>query len=382
MPTGTPTPAQLWNGDVSFFSIDTDLIQSAKYDFDKGALNLLPKQLPRTMQLQLTDIVAKEIVNHLLDPVLEDARKFSRAASELTRRAQIDMSSIEQTFNNIGVEETARALFRQRVEAYAHRCHGGILPVQGDELAAEVFDHYFSRKPPFGERKDKKAEFPDAMSLILLERFARAKGTLGIVASNDEGWTLFAADSPSLYCVRSIDELAKLFADTGEHGERISACILAAVEDDNSALRDTVAGALAGHFDNAEWTIDDIYSSGSTRVEAEAIGANLSEYSIASEQIEVWSLEEEPSTWVVEIEVTATAEVEIQVTHYVWDSIDREEFRLRTDTVTVEHEIEAKVFLTCADVHDDTPPEEWDIEVEIAKGRYAVSVGEVDPFFD
>jgi len=382
MPIGTPTPAQLWNGEVSFFSLDTDLIQSAGYDFDKGALNQLPKQLPTAMQLQLTEIVTSEIVDHLLEPVLEDARHFTKAATELTRRAQVKMSAIQELFVGLQVEESARKLFRERVEAYALRCRGAILPIEGDGLAAEMFDRYFAKKPPFGARKDKKSEFPDAMSLILLERFAHEQKTLGIVASGDEGWNAFASSSPYLYCVRSIDDLAKLFADAGEHGERISACVLAAAKDHHSPLRALVSDALAKHVEDAEWTVDDIYSSGSTRVEANASDASLFEFSIANDQIEVWSLEDEPSTWVVEIEVVATAAVDVEVTHYVWDSIDHEEMRLKSDILSLDREFEVKVYLTCANVRDDAPPDEWEVDVEIAAGHYGIEVGEVDPFFD
>jgi hypothetical protein len=382
MPTGTPTPAQLWNGEVSFFSLDTDLIQSAGYDFDKGALNQLPKQLPRAMRLQLTEIVTSEIIDHLLEPVLEDARNFTKLAGELTRRAQVKMSAIQVMFAELYVEDGARALFRERVEAFTLRCRGGILPVSGTELAAEIFNLYFAKKPPFAARKDKKSEFPDAMSLVLLERFARDQKTLGIIASGDDGWNMFAGSSPYLYCVRSVDDLAKLFVDAGEHGERITARVLAAAKDHNSLLRASVSDALSRHVENADWTIGEIYSSGSTRVEAEAHGANLFEFSITTDEIKIWNLEEEPSTWVVEIEVLGTAEVEVQITHYVWDSIDREEFKLNSDTISLDRIFEAQVYLTCVLERDDTPPEEWGVEVEIAAGHYEIELGEVDPFPD
>jgi len=64
MPKGLPTAAQLWQGEVSCFSIDTDLIQAAGYNFDEGALHQLPKQLPASMRLQLTEVVVEEIVRH------------------------------------------------------------------------------------------------------------------------------------------------------------------------------------------------------------------------------------------------------------------------------------------------------------------------------
>ncbi|MBP9893424.1 MAG: hypothetical protein KBG84_16085, partial [Planctomycetes bacterium] len=79
MPKGTPTPEELVNDEVTFFSLDTDVIQAAGYNFEKGALNQLPRQLPRSMKLQLTEVVLKEVVGHRLEPVKEAADKFRKA---------------------------------------------------------------------------------------------------------------------------------------------------------------------------------------------------------------------------------------------------------------------------------------------------------------
>ncbi len=83
MPKNLPTPAQLWEGDVTFFSIDTDLIQGAGYDFESGALNQIPKQLPATMHLQLAEVVVNEIVRHLMEPVNESINALKSASAKL-----------------------------------------------------------------------------------------------------------------------------------------------------------------------------------------------------------------------------------------------------------------------------------------------------------
>jgi hypothetical protein len=59
------------------------------------------------------------------------------------------------------------------VSDYAVRCRGGVLPISGAELTANIFDLYFKDAAPLGKRQDKKSEFPDVTSLLLLERFAK-----------------------------------------------------------------------------------------------------------------------------------------------------------------------------------------------------------------
>jgi hypothetical protein len=68
MPKDLPTAAQAWE-DVTFFSIDTNLIQAAGYNFAQGALHQLPNQLPESIGLQLPEIVVSEIVKHRMESV-------------------------------------------------------------------------------------------------------------------------------------------------------------------------------------------------------------------------------------------------------------------------------------------------------------------------
>lgn len=178
MPKGNPTAAQLWEGDVSFFSLDTDLIQAAGYNFSVGALKLLPLQLPDTMSLQLSEVVAQEIVSHRMDGVREAVQKLKSSSSDLKRLASIEMLVIDEHFEKLSVEATASKHYYQQIADYAQTCQGAILPINGNLLAERLFQLYFNSRPPFAERKVKKSEFPDATSLLILEDFARNNNTM------------------------------------------------------------------------------------------------------------------------------------------------------------------------------------------------------------
>ncbi|MBR8317594.1 MULTISPECIES: PIN domain-containing protein [Burkholderia cepacia complex] len=381
MPSGQPTPAQLWNGEVSFFSIDTDLIQSAGYNFAEGALNQLPKLLPLTMQLQLTDVVAREVIAHLMHPVCEAVKQFAGSSDKLKRAAGIDMNDIDRQFELLSVESAAYRTFRTRIEEYAERCRGGVLNVEGETLASKLFDCYFEGKPPFAKRKEKKSEFPDAASLLILEQHATEHGTKGIVASRDEGWREFADGSEHLYCVNSIEELAKLFESTSAHADVIKNQILSLIQDDQSALRARLSDALMDHVHQSGWTATDAYSGVVPRVEAETSDASLVQYELDQTSTTVWNVEGDPTAWVIEVTALVKAEIDIDVTYYVYDSIDREELELGSDTMTREVDIEVPAYLNCHGVQADSRPETWDVDIEIASGDYEVEVGEVEPDF-
>ncbi|WP_395316905.1 PIN domain-containing protein [Variovorax sp. UC74_104] len=379
MPDTPPTAAQVWEGKITFFSIDTDLIQAAGFNFTQGALHQLPRQLPALMGLQLTEVVVKEIVNHRMRPVAEAIHQFQSASEKLARLVDTDLTEIKEKFISLDVGTFAETQFQTQIREYAERCRGGILPIAGSDAAADLFTSYFAEDPPFAERRDNKSEFPDAMSLWLLERFASDNDTMGVVASQDDGWKQYAKSSERLYSVRSIDELAALFAATTEHAEEIKNKIAAAINDPDSPLRAKLMAELNHHVGNSEWDAIEVYS-GSGRVDAEVYETEVIEYSI-SDVPNIWPMEDDPATWVVELTAAAKVNVDISVEFFAWDSIDREEVGIGSNSFTVVQEVDVEVYLTCSDVHLDQDPESWQIEVEIANARYSVKPFEAEMDF-
>lgn len=120
-----------------------------------------------------------------------------------------------------------------------------------------------------------------------------------------------------------------------------------------------------------------MYSGSARRLEPEVFDANVAEYSIDGD-ISVWSVKDEPTTWIVELTVRVKANVGVSVEFFVWDSIDKEELSLGTQEFTTEEEVEVDVYLTCGEVHLETDPSDWDTDIEIADGSYALEGFEVE----
>jgi hypothetical protein len=376
MPKDLPSAAQAWEG-VSFFSIDTNLIQAAGYNFGQGALHQLPRQLPRSMGLQLPEVVVSEIVKHRMEPVQQAVAGLKGAADKLSRLFPVDSSPVHDWLHRMIAIESATQHFRKEVHDYAARCRGGILPIAGADALSDLFADYFAQTPPFGLNEKKKAEFPDALCLWLLEQHAKDNDTTGIVASNDKGWKQYAEQSGRLYCVGSIEELAALFAATNVHANAIRDKVTATVEDAASPLRGALTDALKRHVGNSEWDASEVYTGSTYRVEPEVYDAELVEYSIAGKP-DVWPVQGEPTTWVIELSVSVKLKVHLSAEFFAWDSIDREEVSLNTQDFATEEEIDIDVFLTCADVRLDSSPNEWQTEIEIADGRYSLAGFEVE----
>lgn len=378
MPTGLPTPQELVDGEVAFFSLDTDVIQAAAYNFGKGALNQLPRQLPAAMKLQLTQVVLEEIVRHKLEPVKETANRFQSATANLARLTGLDLGPADAHFEHLNVLAAARQRFEAEVKQYVSQCGGGILALE-DLDPVLLFSKYFAVEPPFALKADKKSEFPDAAALLLLEHHAEQNDTKGILASADAGWRGFADQSNRLYCAKSLEELAALFAATDAHAQAVRDKIAAVVSDENSRLRSQLTESLREHLDEADWDVSELNST--RRIEPEVTDVEMTGYEVDGASLNVWKVDDEPGAWVVELTAVATVDVTVSVQFFVWDSIDREELAFGSDSFTFTQTVDVEAFLTCQSVKLETDPEAWQIEVEIGTGEYSLGDAEVEPDF-
>lgn len=381
MPNGLPEASSIWEGDVSFFSIDTDLIQSAGYNFTAGILHQLPAKMPARMCLQLTEVVVREIISHRMEPVLKALQPIESAAREIQRLSLIDMTTVTDEINNKNVVAESTSMFRKAIVDYSEKCNGGILPIEGADLSANMFERYFQNSPPFGLRKDKKSEFPDAASLLLLEQYAKNNRCYGIIASGDKGAAEFANTSDFIYCVSSLDELAALFVATDEHAMKIKARIDTALLDENSHLRSVIETSVDNHVSDSNWTVDEIYSGTVSNVEGDVYQYQLKEYEIHITEAEIWESKTEAGTWIIDLDISAQVEVGVDVTFRVWDPIDREEVSLGSQPYHITTEINFKIYLSCSGITPDNDPEDWETSIDIARGDYSVDVGEVEPDF-
>ena len=380
MPEGLPTPQEVWDGDISFFSIDTDVIQAAGYNFEAGALNQLHKQLPSSMELQLTDIVVCEVVKHLMAPISKSINALKGASAHLQRSANLPMDQINGLFEGIDPSKASRSFFRKRVEDYAEKCGGGILPTEGEGILKEMFRRYFEVESPFELKAAKKTEFPDAAALLVLEAYAEDNNTVGIVVSNDGGWQSFASDSDYLYCAKSLDDLTALFTATGDVPNGIKAAILNAIEDQNSPLRTLLSYALKNHVDDATWEVGLLYTDVGSSIDGEVSDFQLDDYEILVGKTEIWNDKEDTTKWLVEVTAAIKVNVTVDVVTFGWDSYDRDEMALSNDSIDQEIAVDITAFLTCSDVQADSVPQDWDVEIEIAPGVYTVDLGVVKAF--
>lgn len=116
--------------------------------------------------------------------------------------------------------------------------------------SSEVFRKYFESEPPFSDKKDKKAEFPDAFVLGALEKYLENNpDTCVMVVSNDNDWAAALSDKPNALLVDSIDSALQILNKT-EH--KIGECLSSVISDVSAYIGDKATTDIWFEINNYE----------------------------------------------------------------------------------------------------------------------------------
>lgn len=378
MPEGLPTAEELMNKrSVRFFSLDTQAIQAAGYRFTEGILQKLVVLRPEWINIVLTEITEREILNHRKDSCVKSYSALEQAIKDVQRSCGANLSDELEQITKKNIIKNAEAKHSREIKEYLSRMNGKILPIAGNTLAENIFKLYFSQEAPFENRKEKKHEFPDAASLIVLENYAERLRTKAIIVSEDAGWSRYASRSKHLYCVKNIEEFASIFRNEGADADLVINKLLASISP-NGGQRFFLKTALQDNLDNSGWEVNDIFSTNTSGVEATIHDRELTSFEICeAEDAYIWFVGEDRKVCVIELTVMATVNLEAEVTFNVFDTIDREDVNIGSQTINHTDEVEMRLFATCRGELLTTPPSEWKIELEVTSEDYWIDIGQV-----
>lgn len=96
MPKGLPSAEALMARCVTFFSIETEVIQALGYKFSEGALHALALQRPSWVEIRLTEIVEREVMAHRTEPVGKAITELLSALANTQRLTSTDLHAIKE----------------------------------------------------------------------------------------------------------------------------------------------------------------------------------------------------------------------------------------------------------------------------------------------
>lgn len=302
-------------GGVCAFSVDTNVFHRHGYNLEASALVALGQFTARGIAHVVTDIVVREVCLHAAEVIEKASSDLKNALRRYgkTRRERDEQAAAAVA--GLGLDEHIAETVARRWDDFARQTSAEVLAASALVNADTLVSMYFNATPPFERSGEKKAEFPDAIALLELEKFGERAGRHVLAVSRDAGWAAFASEARWLIVLGDLPQALALFnRAAGAVADRVSVLL----DTPESALFDQVISSLSNHVDDLRPEIDaESYMEITTEFAGAEI-ANPQEIRFGRPAV----IESDDDTVTLAIDAAIPVLVRADFAFYVHDSID------------------------------------------------------------
>lgn len=342
--------------------------------FDKFGCNLKYKALTAVEQFKgkdinfvLSPVTTGEVRNHIARDVGEAAAKAKAGMNQFLKASHSSVF-LKDVTDAIGIDTDPFTIAEEQLDEYLDRV--GATVIVEEVESGELLRRYFNVLPPFGKSSEKKSEFPDAIALLSLEKWARANDTLVLAVCRDGDWESFAADSAELI---HIDDLSVALGLFNDQESVIAARVVTSIRSGSAAsLESAIEARLEYYINGYDFDID---ASAALYYDYEIDSASISRWAYKDkEAIIVVSLSGEEV--VVSFDLIVEAEIEASFNFSVRDSTDRDYVNIGSTSANGTSDFIVNAVATFSKSSDRDPEL---IDLEISGRGISVDFGDVEP---
>jgi hypothetical protein len=213
--------SMLLDGSIGAISIDTCIFSREGYRLDQGNLRRLEQFKGNAFRLIFSEVTLKEVMRHIAEHSEEKKTKFLTGLRGISKFWSIDPAKQEAVSNDLlrGIEPKEHA--KKRVHEFANRCGVHVVKAKQALDVSKLLSCYFETLPPFEVSVDKKAEFPDAITLLSLESWANKEKTSVLFVTTDKGCARYCEKSTRLFAIDDLGSALTLIQERDSYRAQI-----------------------------------------------------------------------------------------------------------------------------------------------------------------
>ncbi|WP_171118494.1 PIN domain-containing protein [Ruegeria sp. HKCCA5463] len=361
-------------------TIDTQVVYSNDLELDTGLLGQLDQFKDGLVQFLLSEIVVREIHK----PLTEKAKATHDALNKAIRagRSNGQLSDPQCAALEAIRDGMAKPSEHAKNQLSDFSKNTGAEIVSADTVDVKpLLERYFRNDAPFAS-KGKKSEFPDAIALLTLERWAIEKKKRILAVSNDGDWKSFAEQSEHIDVVEDLGEALEILNDLAEETIPLAKSVLSLVgagdPDLAPKLRSFVEYAVDAECPYLEFD-------GPMPGEDEGASLTLVDFEIPGlddDSTEIDIVRVGTQGFAFRVPVCITANVYAEISFSIRDSIDKDYVPMGSTSVEQEIEFDAFLLLEISHFMDDEDGEASVVykidNVELLDAPSSVDVGYID----
>ena len=213
------------DGSITAISLDTCIFSRAGYRLDQGILRRLEQFKENAFRLIFSEVTLKEVMRHIASHSEEEKTKFLTGLRGIAKFWSVDTAKQVAVANDLLQGLEPKELAKKRVKDFVTRCGAHIVEAKKALDVSDLLNHYFETLPPFETSGDKKAEFPDAITLLSLESWAKKANTSVLFVTNDKGCARYCEHSSRLFAIDDLGSALTLIQERDSHRAQMCAAI-------------------------------------------------------------------------------------------------------------------------------------------------------------
>jgi len=360
------------------FLIDTSIFDRYGLRLESGLLGELRQFKDSPVDFVFPDVVRGEVVAHLEKNIKVAKLSLEKAINKAGDNLFFDGSNLEAAKKLLIENSEIEDLAVLRVDNFVKST--GALEIDCGRYVSisEVLSKYFMNSPPFAESGKKKQEFPDAIVLMAVEKWAVENGKTVLAIADDKDWESYCNDSG---VVSYQNDLSKGMSEFNQ-----SDAILGFV----GRINESVDGAgWVSFVSGVEQALENVlggftpdqYAESQFYFEADGANGWYSSFSFVDFDFRVVSIDIEGGVAVIEALAEIVVEAEGEFSLSATDSVDRDLVSLGSVSVLAKESFETEILIHVSGDMTDGFSGLIVEEVEVVDLISEVNFGTLEPVF-
>ncbi|EKS41457.1 hypothetical protein HMPREF9695_00549 [Afipia broomeae ATCC 49717] len=355
-------------------TFDTQTVEHNAFHFDGGLLSQLKQFKDGPVRIVLSEIVLREIFKHLLEKT-----KSARDAAVAAHKKALDHGLADADKPFVSLDVDYKAVARARLDRFVREIGAEIVRVDNVSMKT-LMSSYFQPAAPFSSAGKNKAEFPDAIALLSLQKWAEDNKIQLLGVSGDKGWNAFAASSNRIDLVNDLSEALSLVQ---KHNEEMSAIVQTLIESIDTATDEDLKDEFVSKLSN-EVSGYSVYAEADSfyDIEAEQVDIELSDSQFVGDASGYDFSVVQASRNLIVAKITLEASIKAEAIFHmsVYDSIDKDSMGIGSTEASTEQDVTFAVLVTFE--REDAAASFGITSVEIVDGPKSLNFGYIEPDYE
>ncbi len=357
--------------------LDTSMFIAHALKLESGLLEKLSQFADGPILLLVPDVIKNEILYHITEKIRQSIKSLEKSINDAKDHVLFDTEKFIEARNFLTPGQSPEELAQSRLDAFLKKTNAKIIDCNNYTTIELILRKYFKNEAPFAATGKKKNEFPDAITLLAVEEWAKQNEKIVLAVAKDKDWENFCTNSTLIDYIENLsDGLSKFQEKITTHA--FIKKLKEEIEIGQAAdIFNTIEYELKSQIN---WMTPDQEATSHLFWEPEGISLDLKKFNFQNMDFKIINAENEKIVVSAMVNMEIRAEGEFALS--IHDSIDRDYVSMGTTVVETTQIFDSEILITFKNYQNEDINDIELEKLEIVDKIHEINFDEIEPNFD